>query len=106
MRLVDQIDLVSALTATQPVPDSLLINGVGHFNCSMAVPARPVDCVEHYIDLSYLDFDDGLPYRIRVVNTGQVEKASLFGQMLTYHQVLDRLYPQFRRQRFRSYSTR
>ncbi|RHZ59047.1 uncharacterized protein CDV56_108430 [Aspergillus thermomutatus] len=36
----------------EPVPDSLLINGVGHFNCSMAVPARPVDCVENYIDLS------------------------------------------------------
>ncbi|GFF89284.1 hypothetical protein IFM60648_08676 [Aspergillus lentulus] len=42
-----------------PVPDSLLINGVGHFNCSMAVPARPVDCIEHYVDLSYLEFDDG-----------------------------------------------
>jgi hypothetical protein len=65
-----QIDPVAVLTATQPVPDSLLINGVGHFNCSMAVPARPVDCVEHYVDLSYLDFDDGLSYRIRVVNTG------------------------------------
>lgn len=60
----------AVLMATQPVPDSLLINGVGHFNCSMAVPARPVDCVEHYVDLSYLDFDDGLSYRMRVVNTG------------------------------------
>ncbi|GIC91516.1 uncharacterized protein Aud_007961 [Aspergillus udagawae] len=68
----------------EPVPDSLLINGVGHFNCSMAVPARPVDCVDHYIDLSYLDFDDGLPYRIRVVNTGQVEKASLAGFTLSF----------------------
>ncbi|KAF4231885.1 hypothetical protein CNMCM8980_001414 [Aspergillus fumigatiaffinis] len=63
----------------EPVPDSLLINGVGHFNCSMAVPARPVDCIEHYVELSYLDFDDGLPYRIRVVNTG-----SLTGFTLTF----------------------
>ncbi|GFF46624.1 iron transport multicopper oxidase FET5 [Aspergillus udagawae] len=61
----------------EPVPDSLLINGVGHFNCSMAVPARPVDCVDHYIDLSYLDFDDGLPYRIRVVNTGSLAGFTL-----------------------------
>ncbi|RLM00270.1 hypothetical protein CFD26_108544 [Aspergillus turcosus] len=61
----------------EPVPDSLLINGVGHFNCSMAVPARPVDCVEHYVDLSYLDFDDGLSYRMRVVNTGSLTGFTL-----------------------------
>ncbi|KUJ18466.1 uncharacterized protein LY89DRAFT_582403 [Mollisia scopiformis] len=30
----------------EPVPDSLLVNGAGKFICSMAVPARPVECVE------------------------------------------------------------
>ncbi|KAB8071973.1 multicopper oxidase-domain-containing protein [Aspergillus leporis] len=38
----------------EPVPDSLLINGVGHFHCSMAVPARPVDCIEQQTTLAYL----------------------------------------------------
>lgn len=28
----------------EPVPDSLLINGKGQFDCSMAVAARPVEC--------------------------------------------------------------
>ncbi|KAE8355340.1 Cupredoxin [Aspergillus coremiiformis] len=55
----------------EPVPDSLLINGVGNFNCSMAVPARPVDCIERQTDLSYLS-DIDTPYRIRVVNTGSL----------------------------------
>lgn len=30
----------------EPVPDSLLVNGAGKFICSMAVPARPVECVD------------------------------------------------------------
>lgn len=54
----------------QPVPDSLLINGIGHYNCSMAVPARPVDCVEHNSDLTYLHGEANTLYRLRVVNTG------------------------------------
>lgn len=28
----------------EPAPDSLLVNGLGHFNCSMALKARPLDC--------------------------------------------------------------
>ncbi|KAJ5596865.1 multicopper oxidase-domain-containing protein [Penicillium hetheringtonii] len=54
----------------EPVPDSLLINGVGHFNCDMAVPARPVDCEPHETITSFLDLDPHASYRIRVVNTG------------------------------------
>jgi FtsP/CotA-like multicopper oxidase with cupredoxin domain len=54
----------------QPVPDSLLINGIGHYNCSMAVPARPVDCVEQHADLTYLHTEVNTAYRLRIVNTG------------------------------------
>ncbi|KAJ5614643.1 hypothetical protein N7528_008297 [Penicillium herquei] len=60
----------------EPVPDSLLINGVGHFECSMAVPARPVDCIEQQIH-SILDLDPESTYRIRVVNTGSLAGFSL-----------------------------
>jgi len=54
----------------QPVPDSLLINGVGHYNCSMAVPTRPVDCLERHADLKYLHAKADTAYRLRIVNTG------------------------------------
>ncbi|KAJ6160508.1 hypothetical protein N7470_003904 [Penicillium chermesinum] len=61
----------------EPVPDSLLINGIGHFDCSMAVPARPLDCVEQQLDTSFLDLDPGRSYRIRVVNTGALAGFSM-----------------------------
>nr|RBQ98609.1 hypothetical protein FVER53263_12301 [Fusarium verticillioides] len=63
----------------EPVPDSLLVNGKGRFNCSMAVPARPVAC-------SQVQFSDLKPLmtsrsqnkvRLRVVNTGSVAGLSL-----------------------------
>ncbi|CAI7677495.1 unnamed protein product [Penicillium pancosmium] len=54
----------------EPVPDSLLINGVGYFNCGMAVPARPVDCVEDQTKPTFLHLDLSASSRIRVVNTG------------------------------------
>jgi hypothetical protein len=28
----------------KPVPDSILINGLGMFDCAMAVPSRPIEC--------------------------------------------------------------
>lgn len=62
----------------QPVPDSLLINGIGHYNCSMAVPARPVDCVEQYSDLTYLHAGANTAYRLRMINTGYVSKPSTY----------------------------
>ncbi|KAJ5312137.1 hypothetical protein N7508_002967 [Penicillium antarcticum] len=68
----------------EPVPDSLLINGVGRFDCSMAVPARPVDCVEG-MNSSSLDLDPNITYRIRVANTG-----ALAGFTLSFsHRLLD-----------------
>ncbi|KAJ5138163.1 hypothetical protein N7526_004396 [Penicillium atrosanguineum] len=56
----------------QPVPDSLLINGIGHYNCSMAVPARPVDCIDQSSNLTYLYSNVNTVYRLRVVNTGSL----------------------------------
>lgn len=59
----------------KPVPDSLLVNGAGKFICSMAVPARPVDCVDISDEnvLSILGYDDRTgPIRLRVVNVGYV----------------------------------
>ncbi|RMJ22435.1 Multicopper oxidase [Aspergillus sp. HF37] len=61
----------------EPVPDSLLVNGVGSFDCAMAVPARPVDCIESQADSSYIDLDRSLDYRIRVVNTGSLAGFTL-----------------------------
>ncbi|WZH45866.1 multicopper oxidase-domain-containing protein [Fusarium acuminatum] len=58
----------------EPVPDSLLVNGQGRFDCSMTVPARPVVCsqvaVEELKPL-FRKVNDGRT-RIRVVNTGSI----------------------------------
>ncbi|KAJ5901666.1 multicopper oxidase-domain-containing protein [Penicillium taxi] len=61
----------------EPVPDSLLINGAGYFDCSMAVPARPLDCIEQDMNSSLLHLDPDTAYRIRVVNTGALAGFSL-----------------------------
>lgn len=63
----------------EPVPDSLLINGQGRFNCSMAVPARPVVCSQvHLSDLKPLIMSGSQKkFRLRVVNTGSVAGLSL-----------------------------
>ncbi|KAM0345639.1 hypothetical protein ACHAPU_006293 [Fusarium lateritium] len=57
----------------EPVPDSFLINGQGQFNCSMAVPARPVVC-------SQIETEEMRPLlrrtsgrtRLRFVNAGSI----------------------------------
>ncbi|XWW96247.1 hypothetical protein V2A60_004220 [Cordyceps javanica] len=54
--------------AYEPVPDSLLINGAGSYNCSNAAPARPVDCVETSVPELSVHGDKAV--RLRVVNTG------------------------------------
>lgn len=61
----------------EPVPDSLLINGAGYFDCMMAVPARPVDCIDQQVNNSFIDLDPHATYRIRVVNTGALAGLSL-----------------------------
>ncbi|PNY26831.1 L-ascorbate oxidase [Tolypocladium capitatum] len=52
----------------EPAPDSLLINGEGWFNCSMAVKARPVNCSE--TGKPAVVFGDNRRVRLRVANTG------------------------------------
>lgn len=51
----------------------MLVNGAGKFICSMAVPARPVDCVE-IEDQDMIGILGTMklekPVRIRLVNVG------------------------------------
>ena len=51
----------------------MLINGAGRFICSMAVPARPLECVdileENMLGL-LSEMSLGLPIRLRLVNVG------------------------------------
>ncbi|CAG8909727.1 unnamed protein product [Penicillium egyptiacum] len=61
----------------EPVPDSMLINGAGYFDCKMAVPARPVDCIDQQVNNSFINLDPHATYRIRVVNTGALAGLSL-----------------------------
>ncbi|KAK1092608.1 hypothetical protein LTR48_004004 [Friedmanniomyces endolithicus] len=55
----------------EPVPDSILLNGVGKFNCSNIVPARPVDCEAHTRDITPgLRLDRSKKNLLRLVNVG------------------------------------
>ena len=58
----------------EPTPDSILLNGKGFFDCSMAVPARPVDCTK--IKLPHLKLSSGRS-RLRIINTGSLTGFSL-----------------------------
>ncbi|OQE38702.1 hypothetical protein PENCOP_c008G08284 [Penicillium coprophilum] len=61
----------------EPLPDSLLINGAGYFDCLRAVPARPVDCIDQPVNNTFVDLDPHTIYRIRVVNIGALAGLSL-----------------------------
>ncbi|KHN99837.1 Multicopper oxidase family protein [Metarhizium album ARSEF 1941] len=52
----------------EPAPDSLLLNGRGRFNCSMAVKARPVEC--HDVEKPLVRLLNAQRIRLRVINTG------------------------------------
>jgi len=58
----------------EPVPDSLVINGKGNFDCEMAVPARPLECapLEERTGLPVLRLESGKHNRLRFVNTGSL----------------------------------
>lgn len=43
----------------------------------MAVPARPLDCIDQQVNSSLLDLDSDISYRIRVVNTGALAGLTL-----------------------------
>ncbi|KAH8648436.1 iron transport multicopper oxidase fet3 [Xylariales sp. PMI_506] len=57
-------------TGNEPCPDSLLINGMGQFECSMATHGAPVNCTE--IERPWLQLDKSRRYRVRVVNVGSL----------------------------------
>ena len=62
----------------EPVPDSLLVNGRGRFNCSMAVPARPVEC--SWLggnDLPPLIHGRPIASRLRLINVGAIAGFSV-----------------------------
>ena len=55
----------------EPVPDSMLMNGAGVYNCSNAVPARPLDCEQRTLDdMPQLRLDRSRTNLIRIVNAG------------------------------------
>ncbi|WPH04661.1 multicopper oxidase [Acrodontium crateriforme] len=55
----------------EPVPDSILLNGAGLFNCEDAVPARPLDCEDRaFANLTRLRIDASKESILRVVNVG------------------------------------
>ncbi|KAI5459063.1 iron transport multicopper oxidase fet3 [Mariannaea sp. PMI_226] len=54
----------------EPCPDSILINGLGYFQCSMAVPAAPVNCSEVQRPQFWLNKERR--YRLRLVNVGSL----------------------------------
>ncbi|KAG5959414.1 hypothetical protein E4U57_000704 [Claviceps arundinis] len=60
--------------ANEPVPDSLLINGAGSYNCSNARPGKPVDCTETDTPVVHVH---RTRVRLRIVNTGASAGYSL-----------------------------
>ncbi|KAK3940215.1 multicopper oxidase-domain-containing protein [Diplogelasinospora grovesii] len=62
----------------EPVPDSLLINGKGRYDCSLAVPARPVDCTAvPDLILDTADPEKAERTRWRIINTGSIAGFNL-----------------------------
>ncbi|KAG6180361.1 hypothetical protein E4U10_007545 [Claviceps purpurea] len=60
--------------ANEPVPDSLLINGAGSYNCSNARPGKPVDCMDTETPVVHVHRER---VRLRIVNTGASAGYSL-----------------------------
>ncbi|KAG6077275.1 hypothetical protein E4U15_004773 [Claviceps sp. LM218 group G6] len=60
--------------ANEPVPDSLLINGAGSYNCSNARPGKPVDCINTDTPVVHVHRER---VRLRIVNTGASAGYSL-----------------------------
>lgn len=65
----------------EPVPDSMLLNGIGSYNCSMAVPARPVDCIA--TPTPAISLETTKKYRLRVVNVGSFGGFSISANALS-----------------------
>ncbi|KAL6825782.1 multicopper oxidase [Trichoderma sp. SZMC 28015] len=67
-----------ASAGNEPVPDSMVINGRGRYDCSMAVPARPVQCkttsLSNFPPIIRRSTGETL---LRVVNTGTIAGLTL-----------------------------
>ncbi|KAL7936532.1 multicopper oxidase [Trichoderma chlorosporum] len=67
-----------ASAGNEPVPDSMVINGRGRYDCSMAVPARPVQCkttsLSNFPPIIRKSTGETL---LRVVNTGTIAGLTL-----------------------------
>ncbi|TVY51222.1 Laccase-1 [Lachnellula cervina] len=61
-------------TGSEPCPDSLLINGLGQFECSMATHGAPVICSD--IVKPSLSINKQTHYRVRLVNVGSLSGFS------------------------------
>ncbi|KAL1859074.1 hypothetical protein VTK73DRAFT_7603 [Phialemonium thermophilum] len=57
-------------TGNEPNPSSLLVNGLGYFDCAMATPAAPVNCSE--VSRPWLQLDKARRYRLRLINVGSM----------------------------------
>jgi FtsP/CotA-like multicopper oxidase with cupredoxin domain len=59
----------------------MLLNGWGHFNCSMALPARPLQCTDVTVrgiwPVLGPDYSPARVTRLRIVNVGTIAGVSL-----------------------------
>ncbi|KYK62117.1 hypothetical protein DCS_03264 [Drechmeria coniospora] len=74
--------------AYEPAPESILINGRGSYNCSLAVPARPVNCSA--VARPALALAHSHRVRLRVVNTRFVPWPVFFAPFRRADADLDR----------------
>ncbi|OKL62992.1 hypothetical protein UA08_01788 [Talaromyces atroroseus] len=63
------------LNLSQPAPDSLLVNGLGHFDCSKVRQNDPVQC--RWAEPPRFSLNNELRYRVRLVNVGSMSGISL-----------------------------
>ncbi|KAB8349427.1 hypothetical protein FH972_023454 [Carpinus fangiana] len=61
----------AASFGNEPVPDSLLVNGQGAYNCSLSVVARPIDCIQRsQVEQNAVVVPGPGRYRYRLINVG------------------------------------
>ena len=60
----------------EPVPDSLLVNGIGSYNCSLAMPAYPIHCTQKPA-MPSMRFNSQKHYRLRVINAGSLAGVTM-----------------------------
>lgn len=61
----------------EPVPESLVVNAHGRYNCSMAVPARPIVCSQVPLASELPILSERKDAKLRVINVGTVAGVSM-----------------------------